>query len=148
MRNYCKTIIFLNLTIYQFTNLSIFVHPEGFEPPTLRVEVWCSIQLSYGCEGILNNLQISPVFILRFKKSLNKIAALLWTLLRSKSPWFFSRGGIFHCSNHGNHPMDDSLLISLKDPLQLPIKIQIICFGCNENSYVILFTKTIDEKAI
>lgn len=27
----------------------IVVHPEGFEPPAPRFEVWCSIQLSYGC---------------------------------------------------------------------------------------------------
>ena len=28
--------------------LRLLVRPEGFEPPTPKFEVWCSIQLSYG----------------------------------------------------------------------------------------------------
>ena len=28
--------------------LSLLARPEGFEPPTPKFVVWCSIQLSYG----------------------------------------------------------------------------------------------------
>lgn len=34
----------------QSSNLDVkMVHPAGFEPATLRLEVLCSVQLSYGC---------------------------------------------------------------------------------------------------
>ena len=33
---------------------ALAARPEGFEPPTPRFEVWCSIQLSYERRGLSN----------------------------------------------------------------------------------------------
>lgn len=51
--------------------------PRGFEPPTARAEIWCSIQLNYGrassCKFLGGNfMSINSMLQLIFKRELTK----------------------------------------------------------------------------
>ena len=37
--------------------------PEGFEPPTIRLEGGCSIQLSYGCFNLVGLEGFEPIYL-------------------------------------------------------------------------------------